>query len=78
MARIGPTDAPPLAEINAENVERNPVLASNSVDGLWALKITSAGPWYRDILSIFFTKIITMAAKNRKTNGVPLKQYSES
>ena len=69
-----PTDAPPLAEINAENVERNPVFTSNSVDGLWALKITSAGPWYRDILSDLLTRIIMMAAKNRKTNGVMLKQ----
>ena len=69
-----PTEAPPLAEINAENVERNPVFTSNSVDGLWALKITSAGPWYRDILSDLLTRIIMMAAKNRKTNGVMLKQ----
>ena len=29
-----PTDAPPLAEIKAENVERNPVFMSNSVVGL--------------------------------------------
>ena len=68
-----PTDAPPLAEIKAENVERNPVFVSNSVVGLWALKITSAGPWYRDMLSNLFTIIIRAAAKNRKKNGVMLK-----
>ena len=73
-----PTDAPPLAEINAENVERSPVFTSNSEVGLWALKITSAGPWYLEMFSNLFTKIIVMAAKARKTSGIGLKQYPDN
>ncbi len=73
-----PTDAPPLAEIKAEKVERKPVLRSNSEVGLWALKITSAGPWYHEMFNNLFTNIIAIAAKNRKTRGVALKQNPDN
>ena len=69
-----PTDAPPLAEMKAENVDKKPVLASSSLVGLCALKITSAGPWYREIFNILFTNNIVIAAKNKKAMGVKLKQ----
>ena len=73
-----PTDAPPLAEIKAEKVDRKPVLTSNSVVGLCALKMTSAGPWYLEIFSNLFTKIIVIAAAIRKTSGVALKQRPDN
>ena len=73
-----PTDAPPPADIKAENVDRKPVLISNSVVGLCALNMTSAGPWYLDILSNFFNIIIVMAATVRKTSGVTLKQRPDN
>ena len=53
-----PTDAPPLADTKAEKVDKKPVLVSSWLLGLWALKITSAGPWYLVISRTFFTRMI--------------------
>ena len=69
-----PTDAPPLADTKAEKVDKNPVLGSRSCDGLCALSITSAGPWYLSIFSVLFTKIINTAQANKNSSGWTLKQ----
>ena len=69
-----PTDAPPLADTKAEKVDKNPVLESRSCDGLCALSITSAGPWYLLIFSVLFTKIINKAEASKNSSGWTLKQ----
>ena len=69
-----PTDAPPLADTKAEKVDKNPVLGSRSCDGLCALSITSAGPWYLSIFSVLFTKIINTAEASKNSSGWTLKQ----
>lgn len=68
-----PTEAPPLAETKAEKVDENPVFASSSCDGLWALSMTSAGPWYLEIFKVFFTRIIKNAQIIKNINGWTLK-----
>ena len=69
-----PTDAPPLADTKAEKVDKNPVLGSSSCDGLCALSITSAGPWYLSIFNVLLTKIIKAAQVIKNKRGWILKQ----
>ena len=64
-----PTEAPPLAEINAVSVEPNPLLISIELLDLWAARIASGGPCHRVILKIFLIIIIRKAANKSDIIG---------
>ena len=64
-----PTEAPPLAEINAVKVDPNPFFTSIELFIWCEAKIASGGPCQRSILKIFLIIIINMAANKREIIG---------
>ncbi len=64
-----PTEAPPLADINAAKVDPKPFLTSKELFVWCAAKIESGGPCQRSILKSFLIKTIKIAAIKREIIG---------
>ena len=74
-----PTDAPPLAEINAAVVDKNPSLTGKGVEARCVLSIVSAGPCQRSIAKALLSPKMNRAAvtnANQRVMSAPKRVTS--